>query len=202
MQITQKYLSKSSKWHNWNRALQFIDGLTAFWTTIEGDKHPPPAAWPVSPTVTPRGRRRLLQKRFRVWTKSNGFTYSRMLLSPFIFTWKLGVCGRSLQSSRDCPNLLSARLIIFSRFGRVSLTQNGGPYALTRLRKHSTHRGKGEWSCCGWRVMGARFEFMRGRGVRNHDDDEQSIEVRGNWLVFFFYPRVSLKLTTTSSQSW
>lgn len=137
---------------NWDRELQFIDGFSAFWTTIEGDKHPPPAAWPVSPTVTPRGRRRLLQKRFRVWRQSSGFTYSRLLLFTVIFLWKLGVCGRSLQCRCDRPYVLSAGLIIFSRFGRVGLTQNGGPRALKRLRRNSARGSKGEWLSwgCGW----------------------------------------------------
>lgn len=137
--------------YNRDRGLQFIDGFSAFWTTIEGDKHPPPAAWPVSPTVTPRGRRRLLQKRFRVWRQSNGFTYSRLVLFLVIFTWKLGGCGCSFKSRSDCLHLLSAGLIIFSRFGRVGLTQNGGLSALTRKRRRSPQRGKGEWSCycCG-----------------------------------------------------
>lgn len=119
---TQKYPPKTIKMLNWDGELQFIDGFSAFWITIEGDKHPPPAAWPVSPTVTPRGRRRLLQKRFRVCRQRSDFTYSPFLLFLLISSWKLSGCVCSVQSRSRRPCVLCAKLIIFSRSGRVGLT--------------------------------------------------------------------------------
>lgn len=38
-----------------------------FSITIEGDKHPPSAAWTGSPIVTPRGRLKLLQSSPLFW---------------------------------------------------------------------------------------------------------------------------------------
>lgn len=123
---TPKYQAQSPKQLNRDMEFQFIDRFSAFWITIEGDKHPPPAAWSVSPTVTPRGRRRLLQKRFRVWRKTNDFTYSQLLLSADIFSLLHNALGCSPRCRCNRPYVLSAGLIVFTRLRRVGLTQNGG----------------------------------------------------------------------------
>lgn len=115
---------------------------------------------------------------------------SAALILPVIFTRSLRACGRSPPSRCDRPYVLSAALIIFSRFGRVGLTQNGGPEEPTRMRRPQRPGRRGVVGPGLW-VMGARFESRRGRGVGKHDGADRYTRGHRSVCADHSYPSVA-----------
>lgn len=138
-----------------------------------GRQTPPASPWPGSPTVTPRGRRRLLQKPRRVRWKNKSCTHSRMFLLLDIFAWKPGACGGSSQHRWVGAYRQSAGLIFSPALVETGPSTKWRPTSAAthaQIRPPREERGVAE-------LIGAKFESRSGRGVHTPEYN-QSINIQ------------------------